>query len=319
VNPNVSKDYYAVLGVAPTSTPQDIKKAFRRMARECHPDVFPNDKQKEAQFKEISEAYEVIGDPDARRRYDEARRLSTPVYSSNHPPKRPPPSRPGTTSAPPPSSARSPDFDFSEFGSFEELLDAFFPSQTDVEIGEPPSVLVLLAAEAFNGCVRKFMIEHRIQQRRFPAGLVTGRALTLGKELSTKIQVDFKGTLYRFEGENLLCLLPLSEDEARAGGVIHSHPTPWGPVELAVPKGLTNGKRLKLSRKGWPKATPWQSLSSSQRAALSDSTDHPLSAHELQRLGLVSDLLLEITVVSDAAPRRDWNKYKWILATHSSP
>src|SRR6266404_2778771 len=65
------KDYYEVLGVPRTATDAEIKKAFRKLAREYHPDVAKNKKQAEEKFKEINEAYEVLGDPEKRKKYDE--------------------------------------------------------------------------------------------------------------------------------------------------------------------------------------------------------------------------------------------------------
>jgi curved DNA-binding protein len=65
------KDYYATLGVAKTATEKEIKQAFRKLARKLHPDVNPGDKTAEARFKEINEAYEVLGDAEKRRKYDE--------------------------------------------------------------------------------------------------------------------------------------------------------------------------------------------------------------------------------------------------------
>jgi curved DNA-binding protein len=65
------KDYYQTLGVAKTSTEKEIKQAFRKLARKFHPDVNPGDKTAESRFKEINEAYEVLGDADKRRKYDE--------------------------------------------------------------------------------------------------------------------------------------------------------------------------------------------------------------------------------------------------------
>ena len=64
------KDYYKVLGVARTASGDDIKKAFRKLARRYHPDVNPGDKKAETKFKEINEAYEVLSDPDKRKKYD---------------------------------------------------------------------------------------------------------------------------------------------------------------------------------------------------------------------------------------------------------
>ena len=65
------KDYYSTLGVAKTATEKEIKQAFRKLARKHHPDVNPGDKSAESRFKELNEAYEVLGDPEKRRKYDE--------------------------------------------------------------------------------------------------------------------------------------------------------------------------------------------------------------------------------------------------------
>src|SRR6476619_6165402 len=65
------KDYYAILGVPKTATAEEIKKAFRKLARQYHPDVAKDKKTAEQKFKEVNEAYEVLGDPAKRKKYDE--------------------------------------------------------------------------------------------------------------------------------------------------------------------------------------------------------------------------------------------------------
>ena len=84
------KDYYATLGVPKTATDAEIKKAFRKLAREHHPDVNPGNKAAEAKFKEINEANEVLGNPESRRKYDDLGanwrnyENAGPQYSSQH-------------------------------------------------------------------------------------------------------------------------------------------------------------------------------------------------------------------------------------------
>src|ERR687884_650530 len=68
------KDYYTMLGVAPDADDQTIKQAYRKLARQYHPDINPSDKQAEERFKEINEAFQALSDPERRKKYDELRR-----------------------------------------------------------------------------------------------------------------------------------------------------------------------------------------------------------------------------------------------------
>src|ERR1700754_3592684 len=71
----IEKDFYKVLGVSKTAEQDEIKKSYRKLARKYHPDSNQGDASAEAKFKEVSEAYDVVGDPKKRKEYDEARRL----------------------------------------------------------------------------------------------------------------------------------------------------------------------------------------------------------------------------------------------------
>src|SRR5438067_11979673 len=122
------KDYYSVLGVSPTATQDEAKKQYRRLAKQHHPDANKGEAKAAERFKEISEAYGVIGDAEKRKQYDDMRRLG--AFSGGFPggfPGRAPPPGAGR----PTPGAGSTQFDFSNIdigglGGFGDLFSSIF-------------------------------------------------------------------------------------------------------------------------------------------------------------------------------------------------
>ncbi|MCC6318701.1 MAG: J domain-containing protein [Gemmatimonadaceae bacterium] len=124
-----SKDYYAVLGVSSTAAADDIKKQYRRLAKKYHPDANPNDPKAAERFKEISEAYQVVGDAEKRKQYDDMRRLGAfsgfPGAGGSAGPR----PRPGATSGAggaTSGSTRYQDFDIGGLGGLGDLFSSMF-------------------------------------------------------------------------------------------------------------------------------------------------------------------------------------------------
>src|SRR5712664_233625 len=113
------RDYYQVLGVAEAATTDEIKKAFRRLAKQYHPDRNPNNPQAAEHFKEINEAHDVLSDAEKRKKYDQLRRLGAFAGAGTG-------RRPGGGGAGGPTSGDfGVDFDLSDLGSFGGLGDLF--------------------------------------------------------------------------------------------------------------------------------------------------------------------------------------------------
>ena len=102
------KDYYSVLGVSKEASDEEIKKAYRKLARKYHPDLNPGDKEAENRFKEINEAHEVLSDPDKRSKYDQYGQYWKQV---------------GEGGAPPGAGVGTEGFDFSQYGSFDDFIE----------------------------------------------------------------------------------------------------------------------------------------------------------------------------------------------------
>ena len=130
-----TRDYYAVLGVASSATQDEIKKAYRRLAKRYHPDANQNDPKATDRFKALSEAYQVVGDAEKRKQYDDMRRLGGLGFGGGGPgagARRGPAPGPGAGGARPgtdPGAFRFQDFDIGGLGGLGDLFSSMFGGQ----------------------------------------------------------------------------------------------------------------------------------------------------------------------------------------------
>ncbi|MEO0407738.1 MAG: DnaJ C-terminal domain-containing protein [Cyanobacteria bacterium P01_A01_bin.135] len=279
------KDYYAVLGVEKRATADEIKRAYRKLARKYHPDMNPGDKQAENRFKDISEAYEVLSDPDKRKKYDQFGQYWKQADSAGGWPQGATGGGPGVDG-----------FDFSQYGSFDdfinELLGRFntgsatggrqgyrYRTQTgstsggfatDGFGGDPfgnagqdlESPIALSFADAFRGVQQRLSLGSEVITVRIPPGAKSGSRIRVRGKGRPAPYGNQRGDLYlivqlkphpffSFDGNNLTCEVPISPEEAVLGGAI-TVPTPDGSVTMNIPAGIRSGQTLRLRGKGWP-------------------------------------------------------------------
>ncbi len=261
------KDYYATLGVKREATADEVKTAYRRLARKFHPDVSKEDNAEE-KFKEVAEAYETLKDPEKRAAYDQ---LGT------HPP--------GQEFRPPPDWGRQfadgqggfDDIDladlFAGLAGHRQRRDPGRPADRALAGSDYETVVRVSFEQAFHGtevdlelsvlewgtdgAVRR--VPHRVKTR-IPPGVTDGEKLRVpGKggtgsnggpdgDLYLDIAVA-EHPLYRVSGNDLYIDLPLAPWEAVLGSTIDL-PTPTDLVALKVPAGTRAGQRLRLKGRG---------------------------------------------------------------------
>jgi curved DNA-binding protein len=273
------KDYYATLGVARDATAEDIKKAFRKLARKYHPDV-SKEKDAEARMKEVNEAYTVLSDPEKRAAYDQLGQGYQPGQEF-----RPPPdwdtgyefSRRGFS----PKEAA----DFSDF--FSELFGRMGRGEARRQgpgfdaRGEDHYAKVLLDVEdAFRGATRqvslrvpridaegRLAVDTRTLNVRIPKGVREGQLIRLAGQGSPGLgeskpgdlllEVHFKhDSRFRVEGANLYMTLRVAPWEAALGAVIPVALPDAGEIKVRIPEGAQSGRRLRVRGKGIPGEPP---------------------------------------------------------------
>ncbi|MGE5655490.1 MAG: DnaJ C-terminal domain-containing protein [Actinomycetota bacterium] len=276
------KDYYAILGLSKTASAEDIKKEYRKLARKYHPDMNPGNREAEARFKEVNEAYEVLSDPEKRKKYDQFGQYWKQAGSVNGWPGGPGVDMGG--------------FDFSQYASFDEFINSLlgraggpsansrnnrwnynyrnagsptgfagfddfggFDNRTPVGSLDAEASITLTLSEAFRGTHKRI----GAGEIAIPAGVKSGSRIRIKGQGQVERLTQQRGDLYlkveiqphpffQFEGENLTCEVPIAPDEAVLGTSIEV-PTPEGQVTVNVPAGIRSGQSLRLRGKGWPK------------------------------------------------------------------
>ncbi|MEM6614610.1 MAG: J domain-containing protein [Cyanobacteria bacterium P01_C01_bin.72] len=273
---NDFKDYYQVLGIKKNAGADEIKRAYRKLARKYHPDLNPGDKKAEARFKEVNEAQEVLSDPEKRRKYDQYGQYWSQMGQGGAAPRT---GNPGVN-------VDFGGFDFGQYGTFEEFINemlgrgatrstrGYGASSRGTSYGNSPAQnseasLTLSFPEAFNGTQKQFLLGNETVKVRIPAGAKSGSRLRIkGKgqrsslsgqrgDLYLNIQLQ-PHPLFKFQGDNLQAEIPITPEEAVLGAEI-TVPTPDGKVELKIPAGVDSGQSLRLKGKGWYKSASQRS------------------------------------------------------------
>ena len=274
------KDYYATLGVAKSASEKEIKQAFRKLARKLHPDVNPGDKKAEARFKEINEAYEVLGDPAKRRKYDELG-ANWRMYEQTPPP--PPGGAPfgaggGFRTMTPEEMEEL----FGNQNPFSDFFTTFFGGGFE---GEPTRrggargrarqrqgrdvehEIELSLEDAYHGATRRLALKHdghaRTVDVRIPAGVGDGSRVRVAGEGEQGAGGASSGDLYLrvrvaphpvFErkGRDVYVKVPLPVTTAVLGGEAEVPTLAGRTVRLRIPPLTQNGQMFRLKGYGMP-------------------------------------------------------------------
>jgi DnaJ-class molecular chaperone len=251
----MSDDPYALLGVARGATAEEIKRAYRKLARKLHPDLNPGDKAAEERFKQLSAAHDLLSDAEKRARFDRGEIDAAGQERAQRRWRDP--------------GGASGDSGFADFAEDDDVLSDFFSrsgrrSGMRMRGNDLAGSLRIDFLEAVNGTTRRLGLPDGAVDVVVPPGSAEGQVLRLrGKgapgwgggppgDLLVTLSVMPHPRFTR-EGDDILLALPVSITEAVLGGKVEV-PTPAGPVMLSVPPGSQAGSRLRLRGRGVPRA-----------------------------------------------------------------
>ncbi|MGV9366405.1 DnaJ C-terminal domain-containing protein [Amycolatopsis sp. NPDC003731] len=258
----MARDFYATLGVGRDAGPDEIQRAYRKLARENHPDV-NKDPEAEERFREIGEAYQVLSDPDQRRKYDRFGADFRQVPDDWE-------QRVGAGAGPRGGRVRyatsGGGFEGFEGVDLEDLLGGLFGGRGrggPVPGADQEAELELTVEEAYRGGRRHLTIGgDREYDVKIPPGVLDGQRIRLAGQggrgsgnaapgdlyLVARIRPDRR---YRLEGRDIHVQLPVTPSEAALGATVPIT-TPGGEVKARVAAGSSSGRRLRLRGEGMP-------------------------------------------------------------------
>ncbi len=270
------KDYYAALGLSPDADDKAIKQAYRKLARQYHPDVNPGDKTAEERFKEVNEAYQALGDPEKRKKYDNLRQQyqqwqqrggGSGGFNWNQWQ-----ASPGEYAYSQTVSPEDLQDMFDDESPFSDFFSSLFGQRVDTRGGyaqrprqgrNTEVAVEITLEEALHGTTRTVQTRERRIEARIPPGVATGSRVRLAGQGLPGVSGGSPGDLYlvievkphaQFERnqEDLTCEIPIDIYTAATGGEVRVQ-TIDGSVTLKVPPRTQAGQTFRLRGKGMPR------------------------------------------------------------------
>lgn len=272
------RDYYEILGVDKKASQDEIKKAYRKLAKKYHPDMHPGDKSAEEKFKEVNEAYEVLGDTEKRKKYDQFGTEGQFYNGADFDP-----SKYGF--------GNNVRYEYSQGGSsgFSDFFNMFFgdsdpfgafdlfggrgrrtggaryAANRQMRGEDSEAILEITPSEGFNGAERTITLKTPTGSKtislKIPAGIKPGEKIKLsgqggrgingGPNGDLYLKVEFRrDTGFDIDGLNLEANMDLYPWEAALGSEVTFY-TLDGKISVKVPAGIQTGNRIRVAGKGY--------------------------------------------------------------------